>query len=79
MQVVKAILGPCYEQSKTKKNFRKRTRRGKYMYAKSLRAYSFTDGRQTLRTKCQEHQDLDIFQLIFHIFPEPLQVPPLHF
>ena len=34
---------------------------------------------QTLRTKYQEHQDPDIFRLIFHIFPELLQVLPLHF
>ena len=36
-------------------------------------------GRQTLRTKYREHQDPDIFQLIFHIFPELLQLLPLHF
>jgi hypothetical protein len=32
-----------------------------------------------LRTKYQEHQDLDISRLIFHIFPGPLQGHPLQF
>jgi hypothetical protein len=71
---------PNESKDSCKKNTnQKREACNKLTMQKNNWVHKFCIRRQTLRTKYQEHQGLDIFQLIFHIFLELSRVPPLQF